>query len=120
MKKKMKGKQRSRHEETDKYNFLPPSPPPQIKSVQDSHYQSSSSPVGRPPPFDDGISESDSTLLQDLKTLLESSSSDLVIAQEHPFLLQPEMDIHLFDGQFDEMSFDDDSFALFPDLPESP
>ncbi|KAG2199836.1 hypothetical protein INT47_009449 [Mucor saturninus] len=125
MKKKTKGKQRSLHEETSKYDFLPPSPPPQIKSVQDSHYQSSSSPVGRPPPFVDGISENDIILLQDLKSMLEGTSSDLGMSQEDeekPFLIHsPEMDIHLFtEDQFDDMSFDDDTLALFPDLPKSP
>lgn len=120
MKKKMKGKQRSRHEESNKFNFLPPSPPSQIKSVQDSHYQSSSSPVGRPPPFMEDINESDGILLEDLKSLLESTSSNLIIGQEQPFLIQQqEMDIDLFDDQFDEMSFDD-NLVLFPDLPENP
>lgn len=53
MKKKMKDKQRSRHEDTptNKLSYLPLSPPTHQKSPQDSHYQSSSSPVGRPPPM---------------------------------------------------------------------
>lgn len=118
MKKKAKGKQRSLHEGSNKYDFLPPSPPPQIKSIQDSHYQSSSSPVGRPPPLDDDISESDMIVLEDLKSMLQSTSSEIIVQEDQSFLIQPEMDIHLFsEDQFDDMSFDDDTLALFPDLP---
>ncbi|GAA5802918.1 hypothetical protein HPULCUR_008393 [Helicostylum pulchrum] len=125
----MKNKQRSRHEvRNNKYNYLPPSPPSQQKSLQDSHYQSSSSPVGRPPPVElenmDDISEHDARMLQDLKAFLDnstilgqaqaSSSSSRLLPS---FIEEEGFDVLLFDDDIDNVSFDQ-TMNLFPSLPE--
>lgn len=124
----MKNKQRSRHEaRNNKYNYLPPSPPSQQKSLQDSHYQSSSSPVGRPPPVDeldimDDISEHDARMLQDLKALLDNST---IVGQGQAsssrllpsFIEEEGFDVLLFDDDIDNVSFDQ-TMNLFPSLSE--
>lgn len=144
MKKKMKDKQRSRHEDnpTNKLSYLPLSPPSHQKSPQDSHYQSSSSPVGRPPPMqqtylfnnhdvdDDDIemiNASDTYVLEELNAFLmasqegESSSSASASASSssnHCFntLNECPMDFDLYDllgGNPGDM--DDDSMSFNSD-----
>ncbi|KAG2228521.1 hypothetical protein INT48_007794 [Thamnidium elegans] len=123
----MKNKQKSRHEvRNKKYNYLPPSPPSQQKSLQDSHYQSSSSPVGRPPPVEleilDDISEHDARMLQDLKAFLDNStilgqgqaSSSRLLPS---FIEEEGFDVLLFDDDIDNVSFDQ-TMNLFPSLSE--
>lgn len=145
MKKKMKDKQRSRHEDnpTNKLSYLPLSPPSHQKSPQDSHYQSSSSPVGRPPPmqqtylFDnhdiddddiETIDANDTYVLEDMNAFLmasqegESSSSVSASApssSNHCFntLNEHPMDFYIYDllgGNPGGM--DDDSVSFNSDI----
>ncbi|KAI8646560.1 hypothetical protein BD408DRAFT_409869 [Parasitella parasitica] len=151
MKKKMKDKQRSWHEDNtnNKLSYLPPSPPSHQKSPQDSHFQSSSSPVGRPPPImqqpyllnndnvDNGgdmIDPSDMYVLEEMNAFLlathegEPSSSSPTFSN-HCFDTMNEcpMDFDLCDilggdpGDMDDdtMSFTSDNNDLFPALPDN-
>ncbi|KAL9553339.1 hypothetical protein MBANPS3_003338 [Mucor bainieri] len=143
----MKDKQRSRHEDTptNKLSYLPLSPPSHQKSPQDSHYQSSSSPVGRPPPMlqqpylfsnQDNESECDKMnafLLASQEGEPSSSSSSASTSSSsninHCFntLNAYPMDFELYDllggnpGDMDDdsMSFTSDDNSLFPTLPNN-
>ncbi|CEP09486.1 hypothetical protein [Parasitella parasitica] len=146
----MKDKQRSRHEDNanNKLSYLPPSPPSHQKSPQDSHFQSSSAPVGRPPPImqqpyllnnnvdngDDMIDPSDMYVLEEMNAFL------LATQEGEPSSLPPSSSNHCFDtmnecpmdfdlcdilgentGDMDDdlMSFTSDNNDLFPPLPDS-
>lgn len=130
----MKDKQRSRHEEhqqSNKFEYLLPSPPPQQKTNQDSHFQSSSSPVGRPPPIIENtdINNDDIRLLEDLKNFLSSNmyqqEEEIHSQSLLPPFIENEFDVHLFDTNDNDslMSFgnntDNDQqedFYFFPSL----
>lgn len=130
MKKKMKDKQRSRHDESSKFEYLPLSPPPlQRKPTQDTHYQSSSSPVGRPPPLDvdnQDLHESDIRVLEDLKNFLAASTSSVDQNEEYhnqnllpPFIEDEQLDVHLYDDDNNSiMSFEEGDMDFFPSLPD--
>jgi hypothetical protein len=144
MKKKMKDKQRSRHEveSTNKLNYLPPSPPPQKKSPKNQdylqqHYQSSSSPVGRPPPVsllphmstqEDNISESDHRVLEDLKAFLAASSAEVTTNEGGEASTSLLLPVFIQEQQLDVCLYDDMSFSgeedegmedFFPTLPNN-
>jgi hypothetical protein len=133
MKKKLKNKESSRladNSTKSKLGFLPLSPPAHQKSPQDSHFQSSSSPIGGSPPLfmnTDMIDAHDELVLQDLEALLasqegESSSSAGPVSTNPCFLRmnQEQMDFDLYDILASEEQEEDESMLdFFPALPDN-
>lgn len=94
----------------NQHDFLPPSPPIQdAKSPQESHYQSSSAPVGRPPPliFEELVDFFDELESQDTT---QEDSTNCVVIQDQQF-----QDFTV-DDALPEMDVSYSDYALFPVL----
>ncbi|KAI8091445.1 uncharacterized protein B0P05DRAFT_527542 [Gilbertella persicaria] len=136
MKKKTKDKQASRHEGAT-VNYLPPSPPAQQKLPQEAHFQSSSSPVGRPPPLfmdhlgntpvlDELTDARDHAVFQDFDAFLAAqeapSVSSPIVNPCFILMNQQQMDFDLSDLLCDDSQdtmLDYEENNLFPALPDN-
>jgi hypothetical protein len=120
MKKKMKNKESSRIEDNPKkLAFLPLSPPAHQKSPQDSHFQSSSLPVGRPPPLLMTDAQ-DHLVFQELEAIIGSQDGESSAPVTNPCFLtmnQEQMDFDLYDILASTEEQDESMLTLFPALP---